>query len=131
MYNIYQYCCRYDPAIRDKKLAFENKKLAIDILNSAIEKQRYNEPTKTNIILVYNMIETNQIFGAPEVKDILKCSASSSKDIMKKLRDMGVVVTVKGKGKGKYRFAYDKEKKSKCRKSWIQNMIKNNIHFSI
>lgn len=55
------------------------------------------------------MIETNQIFGAPEVKDILKCSVSSSKDIMKKLRDMEVVVTVKGKGKGKYRFAYDTE----------------------
>ncbi len=96
-------------AFGDEKLAFGNKKLAIEILNSAIEKQRYNEPTKANIILVYNMIETNQIFGAPEVKDILKCSVSSSKDIMKKLRDMEVVVTVKGKGKGKYRFAYDKE----------------------
>ena len=57
------------------------------------------------------MIEANQVFGAPEVKDILKCSASSSKDIMKKLRDMEVVVTVKGKGKGKYRFVYDKEMK--------------------
>ncbi len=97
------------PAIQHKKPAFGNKKLAIEILNSAIEKQHYNEPTKTNIILVYNMIETNQIFGAPEVKDILKCSVSSSKDIMKKLRDMEVVVTVKGKGKGKYRFAYDTE----------------------
>ncbi len=95
------------PAIQHKKPAFGNKKLAIEILNSAIEKQHYNEPTKTNIILVYNMIETNQIFGAPEVKDILKCSVSSSKDIMKKLRDMEVVVTVKGKGK--YRFAYDTE----------------------
>ena len=96
-------------AIQDKKPAFGNKKLSIEILNRAIEKQHYNEPTKTKIILVYNMIEINQIFGAPEVKGILKCSSSSSKDIMKKLRDMEVVVTVKGKGKGKYRFAYDKE----------------------
>ena len=97
------------PAIQDKKPAFGNKKLSIEILNRAIEKQHYNEPTKTKIILVYNMIEINQIFGAPEVKGILKCSSSSSKDIMKKLRDMEVVVTVKGKGKGNYRFAYDKE----------------------
>lgn len=105
-------------AIQNKKLAFGyqktafgNKKLAIETLNSIIEVQHYNEPTKANIILVYNMIEANQVFGAPEVKDILKCSASSSKDIMKKLRDMEVVVTVKGKGKGKYRFVYDKEMK--------------------
>lgn len=97
------------PAIQDKKLAFGNKKLAFETLNSIIEKQHYNEPTRKNIILIYDMIETNQIFGAPEVKDILKCSVSTSKDIMKKLRNMEVVVTVRGNGKGKYRFVYDKE----------------------
>lgn len=29
----------------------------------AIEKQNYNEPTKTNILKVYDEIDENQIFG--------------------------------------------------------------------
>lgn len=58
---------------------------------------------------VYNPIETNQVFGAPEVKEILGCTITASKDIMKKLRAMGVVAEVKGRGKGKYRFLYESE----------------------
>lgn len=58
---------------------------------------------------IYNVIETDQIFGAPEVKNILKCSMSASKEIMKKLRDIDVVRSVKGRGKGKYRFAKNEE----------------------
>lgn len=65
----------------------------------AIESQAYNEPTKRNIFKIYEEIETNQIFGAPEIESILKCSASTAKNLMKKLREIGVVEEVKGKGK--------------------------------
>ena len=99
------------PAIQHKKPAFGNKKLAIEILESAIRRQNYNEPSLKNIITIYNAIETDQIFGAPEVKDILKCSVSASKEIMKKLRDIGAIQNVKGKGKGKYRFVNIEEMK--------------------
>ncbi|MGN9020239.1 hypothetical protein ACTNBM_14455 [Lachnospiraceae bacterium HCP1S3_C3] len=71
---------------------FKNIKLAID-------SQTCNEPTKKNILKVYEEIETNQIFGAPEIERILKCSTSTSKNVMKKLREIGVVEEVKGKGK--------------------------------
>ena len=97
-----------------EKLAFENKKLAIESgklsfqnIKLAIESQTYNEPTKKNILKVYEEIETNQIFGAPEIERVLKCSASTAKNVMKKLKDMGVVEEVKGKGKGKYTFISD------------------------
>ncbi len=96
-------------AIQDEKPAIRDKKLAIEILEAAIKGQNYNEPTIKNIVTIYNAIETDQIFGAPEVKNILKCSMSASKEIMKKLRDMGVVRSVKGRGKGKYRFANGEE----------------------
>ena len=96
-------------AIQDEKSAIGDKKLAIETLKSAIKKQNYNEPTIKNIITVYNSIETDQIFGAPEVKNILKCSISTSKEIMKKLRDMEVVRSIKGRGKGKYRFVNNEE----------------------
>ena len=50
-----------------------------------------------NILKVYEEIETNQIFGAPEIERVLKCSTSTVKNVMKKLREMGVVEESKGK----------------------------------
>ena len=91
-------------AIQNEKLAIDNEKTAFEKLKLAIESCAYNEPTKNNIIKVYEEIETNQVFGAPEVENILKCSTSTSKNIMKKLREMEVVEEVKGRGKGKYIF---------------------------
>lgn len=96
-------------AIDAENPAIQDKKLSIEILKSAIKKQSYNEPTVKNIIAIYDAIEADQIFGAPEVKNILRCSISASKEIMKKLRDIEVVRSVKGKGKGKYRFVNSEE----------------------
>ncbi len=56
-----------------------------------------------NILKVYEEIETNQIFGAPEIERVLKCSTSTVKNVMKKLREMGVVE----ESKGKYTFISD------------------------
>ncbi|MEY8480738.1 hypothetical protein AALD74_02650 [Lachnospiraceae bacterium 48-21] len=66
---------------------------------------------------ITNAIDTNQVFGAPEVKTILGCTKTVSKDIMRNLRDMNIVVEVKGKGKGKYRFVYESEIKNNCKVS--------------
>lgn len=96
-------------AFHGEKLAIRDKKLTIETLESVIKNQNYNGPTIKNIITVYNAIETDQIFGAPEVKYILNCSISTSKEIMRKLRDIQVVKSVKGRGKGKYRFANNEE----------------------
>ena len=87
-----------------KKSAIEHEKSAIDTIKSAIEQQKYHEPSKTNILKVYNEIEKNQIFGTKEIEEILACSPSTARAVMAKLRDMGVVIAVKGKGKGKYVF---------------------------
>ena len=56
-----------------------------------------------NILKVYEEIETNQIFRAPEIERVLKCSTSTVKNVMKKLREMGVVE----ESKGKYTFISD------------------------
>ena len=70
----------------------------------AIEQKKYNEPSKANILNVYDEIEKNQIFGTKEIKEILDCSPSTARAVMTKLRDMKVVKAVNGKGKGKYVF---------------------------
>ena len=91
-------------AIDDKKSAVDRIKSAIDRIKSAIEQQKYNEPSKANILKVYDEIEKNQIFGTKEIKEILDCSPSTARAVMTKLRDMKAVKVVNGKGKGKYVF---------------------------
>ena len=91
-------------AAESEKLAIESEKLSFQNIKLAIDSQAYNEPTKKNILKIYEEIETNQIFGAPEIERVLKCSTSTAKNVMKKLREIGVVEEIKGKGKGKYTF---------------------------
>lgn len=91
-------------AIDNKKPAIDNKKSAIDMIKSAIAQQKYNEPSKANILKVYDEIEKNQIFGTKEIEEILACSPSTARAVMKKLRDVKIVKAVNGKGKGKYVF---------------------------
>ena len=78
-----------------KKLAVAPNKSLFDTKKSAIEQQKYHEPSKTNILKVYNEIEKNQIFGTKEIEEILACSPSTARAVMAKLRDMGVVIAVK------------------------------------
>ena len=82
-----------------QKPAIDDKKSAVDRIKSAIEQQKYNEPSKANILKVYDEIEKNQIFGTKEIKEILDCSPSTARAVMTKLRDMKVVKVVNGKGK--------------------------------
>ena len=84
-----------------KKLAVAVNKSLIDYQKPAIEQKKYNEPSKANILKVYDEIEKNQILGT---KEILDCSPSTARAVMTKLRDMKVVKAVNGKGKGKYVF---------------------------
>ena len=98
-----------NPTLQGKKPELDIKKLEIENLKAAIAEQKYFTRTKENLLKVYDFVETNQVFGAPEVKEILGCTTTASKDIMNKLRDMCVVTEVKGRGKGKYRFVYESE----------------------
>ena len=87
--------------INYQKPASGEEKSAVDRIKSAIEQKKYNEPSKANILKVYDEIEKNQILGT---KEILDCSPSTARAVMTKLRDMKVVKAVNGKGKGKYVF---------------------------
>ena len=91
-------------AVAVNKSLIDYQKPAIGEEKSAIEQQKYNEPSKANILKVYDEIEKNQILGTKEIKEILDCSPSTARAVMTKLRDMKVVKVVNGKGKGKYVF---------------------------
>ena len=69
----------------------------------------YNQPTINNIKQLYEDIELNQIFNVSYISKVLSCSTSTARKLIAKLRDMDVVVPVRGKGKGQYRFKYKSE----------------------
>ncbi len=84
------------------KNAFAGENQAIDNHLQRMKQQNYNEPTKLNIIKIYEEIDRNQIVGSKEIKEILGCSYSTAKSFMQKMRDIDVVKVVEGKGKGRY-----------------------------
>ncbi len=96
-------------AIHNEKLPIGAKKLSIEYIKLAIDKHKYNKPTKNNILIVYENIDSNQIFGSAEIERILDCSTTNARLYMRKLREMEVVCEVKGMGKGKYRFLNEDE----------------------
>ena len=68
----------------------------------AIQGKNCKEPTLTNLMRVYTAIEVNQVFGANKITEILGCSPSTAREVIKKLKDMRFVVEVKGQVKRKY-----------------------------
>ncbi len=85
--------------IDSQKSAIGHEKSAIYIMKSTIAQQKYNEPSKANILKVYDVIEKNRIFGTKEIAEILDCSSSTARAVMTKRRDMEVVKAVNGKEK--------------------------------
>jgi len=96
-------------AIKGQTSAIQARKLVREVFCSAIQKMNYKEPTPTNLMRVYDAIDTNQVFGSSEIVEILDCSSSTAREVIKKLKDMQTVVEVKGQGKGKIRFLNQNE----------------------
>ena len=87
----------------------ERIKLSAITFNSLLKKMSYSEVINSNLKLIYQQIEVNQIFGSKYIMKILNCSERTARNFMNMLKDMGVLVAVVGKGKGNYRFKYDDE----------------------
>lgn len=84
-------------------------KLPIEAFKTAYQDKRYNEPTIIYLMKIYREVETNQVFGSTYLAKILSCSDRTARNLIVKLRDMGVITTVTGKGKGMYRFVMGDE----------------------
>ena len=85
------------------------EKLPVDEYTKAYSDKAYNEPTINNLTVIYDQIEVNQVFGSAYIIKLLDCSDRTARNLLAKLREMDVVVPVKGKGKGMYRLKYDEE----------------------
>ena len=95
--------------IDGSKAADAQEKLSISFYKSAYEMFRYNEPTINYLNQLYYLIDANQVFGSAYISKILSCSERTGRNLISKLKEMEVIVAVKGKGKGVYRFKYNSE----------------------
>lgn len=86
------------------KSDIENEKLSEEYLMQKCKQYSYNITVLNNMRALYASINTNQIFGASDIERILGCARSTASDIIKRMRDMNVVVSVSNHGKGKYRL---------------------------
>ena len=69
----------------------------------------YSNHIIINIQRLYGEIETNQIFSSSYIAKTLDIADSNARNLLSKLRDIDVVVPIKGKVKGQYRFKYSDE----------------------
>lgn len=84
-------------------------KLSKLTFDSILMSMNYNEMTRQNLSEIYKKIELNQIINSSYVAKIMECSERTARNLMNKLKDMGVLVPIAGKGKGMYRFRYKNE----------------------
>lgn len=106
----------FDPkksAFNSGKSADENgiadEKNSLDTLMRKSKENSYNITVLNNMEKVYSEIITDQVFGASDIEKILGCAESTAAEMMRRLRDMKVVLSINGIGKGKYRFKYESE----------------------
>ncbi len=95
--------------VAGKEIETTKHKLSQERFLALCRAKRYKTTIIDSMSKIYTEIETDQSFGASDVKAILTCASSTAAEIMKRLRDMDVVVIVRGKGKGKYRLKYESE----------------------
>ena len=91
------------------ELKTPDEKVSLDTLLAKCRENSYNATVLNNMEKVYSEIITDQVFGASDIEKILGCAESTAAEMMRRLRDMKVVLSISGMGKGKYRFKYESE----------------------
>ena len=86
-------------------------KISLETLKRICKDRSYNVTVMNSMEKLYAGIADDQVFGASDIEKILGCAKSTAAEMMRKLRDMDVVVHITGKGKGKYRLKYETEVK--------------------
>ena len=85
-----------------KNLGIDGKNLGIARLKSEILDAKLNASVRDKILQLVNEIQINQVFGAGDIVDILKCAPATATNLIKRIKTLNIVEPVVGAGKGKY-----------------------------
>ena len=85
-----------------KNLGIDDKNLGIAQLKSEILDAKLNASVRDKILQLVNEIQINQVFGAGDIVDILKCAPAAATNLIKRMKTLNIVEPVVGAGKRKY-----------------------------
>lgn len=88
-------------------LGIEGKTLGIGFkqrLTDLVKAARLNSLTQENILAIVREMKISQVFGSTDVLKVLDCSPATATNVIKKMKNLGVIVPVTGRGKGKYQL---------------------------
>ena len=91
--------------IESKNLGIEPKNLGIDRIKTKILSANLNATTRDKLLKIVAKIDSNQVFGAKDLINDLKCSPPTATELIKKLKSLNLIEPVKGAGKSKYVFS--------------------------
>ena len=88
--------------IDGENLGIDGKNLGIARLKSEILDAKLNASVRDKILQLVNEIQINQVFGAGDIVDVLKCAPATATNLIKRMKTLNIVEPVVGAGKGKY-----------------------------
>ena len=88
-----------------KNAGFVVKNLGIERVKTSILNANLNATTRDKLLKIAERIDFNQVFGAKDLINELKCSPPTATELIKKLKFLNLVEPVKGAGKSKYVFS--------------------------
>lgn len=97
-----------------KNAGFAAKNLGIDRIKTKILSANLNATTRDKLLKIVAKIDSNQVFGAKNLINDLKCSPPTATELIKKLKSLNLVEPVKGAGKSKYMFSNINQPAANC-----------------
>ena len=94
----------------EENIAIEDEKLAIRV---AIAQANASQKTIDKALELFSELGIDRIFGRTDIATATNVSLTSAGNLIAKLKQIGVVETVKGYGKGKYKFTVPKSVEEK------------------
>ena len=90
--------------IDPENLGIASQNLGIDQLKSKVLEAKLNATTRNKLLKLMEKIQINQVFGASDIMEIVKCSSTTATSLIKRMKMVNVVEPVVGIGKSKYVF---------------------------
>ena len=96
-----------EPSIEDKEPSIEQK---IGLVQHSIDAMKVTERTKENVKLLFKRMDFTKYFGRKDIMECVGITIAPAGDLLRKMKNAGLIETVTGCGKGKYRFIEPTEK---------------------
>lgn len=89
-----------------EKVAFEAKKVAFE---RSISGLKINKPTKDNILSLFERFGYDIPFSRADVIELCNLAPSSAGKMLRKIKELDLIVSATEQGRGKYLFVEAKE----------------------